>query len=112
MDSGMYVAISAQVALERRLDTIAQNVANLGTAGYRADEIKFDAEMSKAGEDSTAFVSSGETYISRRAGALTQTDNPLDVAVQGDGWFAINTPRGVAYTRDGRMRMLESGALQ
>ena len=46
----MYVALSAQVALERRLDTIAQNVANLGTVGYRADEVKFDAVLSKAGE--------------------------------------------------------------
>ena len=110
MDS-MYVVLSAQVALERRLDTIAQNVANLGTVGYRAEEVKFDAAMSKAGSDSTAFVSSGDSYISRRAGALTQTDNKLDVAVQGEGWFAINTPSGVAYTRDGRMRMLETGDL-
>jgi flagellar basal-body rod protein FlgF len=112
MDSSMYVALSAQVALERRLDTIAQNVANLGTVGYRADEVKFDAVLSKAGDESTAYVSSGDTFISRRAGALTKTDNDLDVAVQGDGWFGINTPSGTVYTRDGRMRMLENGDLQ
>lgn len=107
----MYVALSAQVALERKLDTIAQNVANLGTVGYRADEIKFDEELSKAAGDSTAFVSSGDTYISRRTGALTKTDNALDVAVQGNGWFAMQTPSGVVYTRDGRMRLMESGEL-
>ncbi len=112
MDSSLYVALSAQVALERRLDTIAQNVANLSTVGYRADEVKFDAMLSKAGSDSTAFVSSGDTFISRRAGGLTKTDNDLDVAVQGEGWLAINTPSGVVYTRDGRMRMLASGELQ
>lgn len=112
MGSGMYVALSAQVALERRLDTIAQNVANLGTVGYRADEVKFDSVLSGAGRDSTAFVSSGDTYISRRSGGLTKTGNELDVAVQGDGWLAINTPSGVVYTRDGRMRMMESGELQ
>jgi flagellar basal-body rod protein FlgF len=112
MDSSMYVALSAQVALERRLDTIAQNVANLGTVGYRADEVKFDSVLSKAGDQSTAFVSSGDTFISRRPGALTQTDNQLDVAVQGDGWFAINTPSGTVYTRDGRMQMLENGDLR
>jgi flagellar basal-body rod protein FlgF len=110
MDS-MYVALSAQVALERKLDTIAQNVANLGTVGYRADEIKFDEELSKAASDSTAFVSSGDAYISRRQGELTKTDNALDVAVQGNGWFAMQTPSGVVYTRDGRMRLLESGEL-
>ena len=111
MDSAMHVALSAQIALERRLDTIAQNVANLGTAGYRAEEMKFDAVLSKVGADSTAFVSDGDTYLSRRAGPLDKTDNPLDVAVQGDAWFAVNTPKGVAYTRDGRLRMLESGDL-
>ncbi len=116
MDSAMYVALSAQVALERRLDIVAQNVANAATAGYRAEEIKFDAMLSKVGlsnpgADPTAFVSEGDTYLSRRAGDLEKTGNQLDVAVRGDGWLAVNTPAGVAYTRDGRMRMLESGDL-
>lgn len=112
MDLAMYVAISAQVALERRLDTVAQNVANLGTVGYRADEIRFETELSNAARsNSTAFVSTGDTYISRRGGGLTQTDNDLDIAVQGEGWFGIQTPAGVVYTRDGRMRMLENGDL-
>jgi len=111
MDSAMYVSLSAQVALERRLDTIAQNVANLGTVGYRAEEVKFDALLDKAGSNSTAFVSSGDTFISRRSGPLVKTDNQLDIAVQGTSWFAIKTPSGPAYTRDGRMRMLETGEL-
>lgn len=110
MDS-MYVALSAQVALERKLDTIAQNVANLGTVGYRADEVKFEEELAKAASESTAFVSSGDVYISRSPGPLTKTDNALDVAVQGNGWLAIQTPSGVVYTRDGRMRLMESGEL-
>ena len=91
--------------------TIAQNVANLATAGYRAEEMKFDTVLSNVGGSPTAFVSDGETYLSRRSGTLDKTDNPLDVAVQGDAWFAISTPAGVAYTRDGRMRMLDSGDL-
>ena len=52
------------------------------------------------------------SYISRHAGASVKTGNPLDVAVQGDGWIAISTRIGVAYTRDGRMRMSETGALE
>ena len=111
MSSAIYVVLSAQVALEKKLDTIAQNVANLGTVGYRADEVKFDAAMEKVAGESTAFVSAGDTFISRQAGALTKTENALDVAVQGDGWFAIKAPSGVVYTRDGRMRLLESGDL-
>ncbi len=112
MDSAMYVALSSQVALQQRLDTIAQNVANIGTAGYRAEGVKFATALEEAAaRDSTAFVSSGETYVTRHAGSLTQTENPLDVAVQGDAWFAIATPAGVAYTRDGRLQMQQGGEL-
>ena len=83
MDS-MYVALSAQVALEQKLDTIAQNVANLGTVGYRADEIKFEEELAKAGSESSPFVSAGDVYISRQPGALTKTDNALCTLPKAD----------------------------
>ena len=50
MQNGLYVAVSAQVALERRLETIADNVANMNTVGYRATGVSFEAEIAKAGE--------------------------------------------------------------
>lgn len=112
MQSGLYVALSAQVALERRLNTVANNVANLSTAGYRAEEVKFETVLSEAGTGSVAFVSEGNSFISRRPGSIVKTDNPLDVAIQGDGWLSIRTPSGVAYTKDGRMKMDANGALQ
>ncbi|NIX78418.1 flagellar basal-body rod protein FlgF [Microvirga terricola] len=112
MQSGLYVALSAQVALERRLNTVANNVANLSTAGYRAEEVKFESVLSEAGAGTVAFVSQGDTFISRRPGSISRTDNPLDVAIQGDAWLSINTPSGAAYTKDGRMKMDASGALQ
>lgn len=113
MESSLYVALSAQVALERRMDTLAKNVANMNTAGYRAEGIKFESLLSRVGgEAPVAFSSSGNSYISRDAGPLTRTDNPLDVAVEGDAWLALETPAGVVYTRDGRMKMLETGELQ
>ena len=112
MQNGLYVALSAQVALERRLATIASNVANMNTVGYCADGVKFEEEVARAGGVATAYVTPGADYISRRPGALTKTDNPLDVAVQGDGWLSISAGAGVAYTRDGRMRISEAGDLQ
>ncbi len=112
MLSSLYVSLSAQVALQKRMDTIANNVANMNTAGFRADEVKFQALVEKAGNANIAFSSSGSDFVSRRAGSLTKTDNPLDVAVQGEGWLAIKTPAGTAYTRDGRMRLLETGTLE
>jgi len=111
MQSGLYVALSGQVALERRLQTIASNVANMNTVAYRADGVSFEAEMEKAGDSTVAFAGSGVGYISRRSGGVAKTGNPLDVAVQGDAWLAIKTPAGTVYTRDGRMTMQESGQL-
>lgn len=112
MQNGLYVAVSAQVALQKRLETIADNIANMNTVGYRATGVSFEAEMAKAGETKLNYVASGKDYLSRRIGGLVKTDNPLDFAVQGDGWFAIQTPSGVAYTRDGRTRIDDSGALR
>ncbi len=112
MQNGLYVALSAQVSLQSRLETIATNVANMNTAGYRADGVTFSAQLARAGSDRIAYVSPAAPHISQEAGPLTKTDNPLDVAVQGDGWLAISTTGGTAYTRDGRMRISQTGALE
>ncbi len=111
MQSGLYVAISAQVALQKRLDTIADNVANANTVGFRSTEVKFEDVVSSLGERSVAYVSPGSTYLSGKAGGLRQTGNPLDFAVRGDAWFAIDTPAGPVMTRDGRFTMLDTGDL-
>jgi len=111
MQSALYVSLSAQVAMEKRLATIANNVANMATGGFRADEVKFEELLTRAGKDNVSFSSSGQTYISRQAGPLTKTDNPLDVAIQGNGWFAYEGPSGPVYTRDGRFSMNENGNL-
>jgi flagellar basal-body rod protein FlgF len=112
MQNGLYVAISAQVALQRRLETIADNIANMNTVGYRATGVSFETEVARAGETTLNYASSGADYLSRRIGGLIKTDNPLDFAVQGDAWFGVQTPTGVAYTRDGRARIDESGMLR
>jgi flagellar basal-body rod protein FlgF len=112
MQSPFYVSLSAQVALDKRLATIANNIANAGTAGYRASGVSFESVMSKAATTPTAYASTGTDFVSRTPGEITKTDNPFDVAVAGDGWLAIRTPSGIAYTRDGRMKMAENGELQ
>lgn len=112
MQSSLYVAISGQVALQKRMETIANNIANANTAGFRAEETKFEQVLSNAATEPVAFSSPGDSYIRRDAGRVTVTDNPLDMAVQGDAWFAIQTPAGIVYTRDGRMQMTALGDLQ
>ena len=93
MQNSLYVSLSAQIALERRLETIAANIANANTPGYRVDGVTFATELAKAGDASVAFVDEGEGYISRRAGPMIATGNPLDAAIQGDGWFAVQSQR-------------------
>ncbi|WP_095084504.1 flagellar basal-body rod protein FlgF [Mesorhizobium sophorae] len=111
MRDSLYVALSSQIALERRLDTIADNVANASTIGFRATGVKFEDVVSGIGPKSVSFASSGKTYLSGAHGALTETGNPFDFAVQGDAWFAIDTPVGTVMTRDGRFSMNENGEL-
>lgn len=112
MESALYVALSAQVALSNRLETVSRNVSNMNTAGYRADEIKFSELISDAAKDPVSFASQGTEFISRQGGAIEKTDNPLDLAIDGDAWFALRTPQGVIYTRDGRMKIDQDGMLR
>lgn len=114
MQSGLYVSLSSQIALERRLTTIADNMANLNTVGFRSTEVKFDQVLSKTQNDlnaKIAFVSQGNDYLSTRTGEFQQTGNSLDFAIKGDAWFAIDTPVGQVLTRDGRFTMKETGEL-
>jgi flagellar basal-body rod protein FlgF len=112
MQAGLYVSLSGQMALDRRMATLANNIANVGTVGFRAEEMKFDTVLSTVSRAPTAFATAGESFISDRSGGFSKTGNPLDVAIQGKGWLAVQTPQGVAYTRDGRLQISDTGELQ
>lgn len=112
MQNGIYLSLSGQIALNRRLETISVNVANANTAGFRAEDIKFEALLSQNTNEPTAFAATGGSYLSRQSGEIVSTGNPLDVAIKGDAFLAIMTPAGPAYTRDGRFQMRPEGDLQ
>ena len=109
MQSGLYVALSSQVSLEKRMNTIADNLANMNTVGFRATQMKFDDVMTKVEGARVDYVSTGEEYLSNETGAMVQTKNPMDFAIKGDAWFSIDTNQGAALTKDGRFSMLQSG---
>lgn len=111
MQPGLYVALSSQMALDKRLTTIADNIANSTTVGFRATGVTFEDVVTGLGSNAVSFASAGDTYMPDRVGALRETGNTLDFAIQGDAWFAIETPRGPVMTRDGRFTMLETGEL-
>jgi flagellar basal-body rod protein FlgG len=119
MNSGMYSALSGNLAAMKRLDLIASNLANAATNGFKQDRLAFESVL--AGNQNPPAVPSAKTadpvLLQERmltdysAGALIQTGNPLDVALQGDGFFAVRTPDGIAYTRQGNFRLSSDGTL-
>ncbi|AWK88253.1 flagellar basal-body rod protein FlgF [Azospirillum thermophilum] len=114
MENPIYIGLSRQVALRRQLEVIANNVANMNTAGFRAERTLFEAAMERGGRkpsDQVAFTIDRATYTDMRSGSLAPTNNPYDVALDGDGWLQVRTPDGVRYTRDGRMRRDMDGQL-
>lgn len=111
MQNGLYVALSSQVALENRLSTLADNVANMSTVGFRSSEISFEDITNGIATSSFSFASAGDTHLSGISGPLRQTENPFDFAIQGNAWFSIETPAGQVMTRDGRFSMQENGEL-
>src|SRR5208282_1375683 len=94
MQSTLYVALSAQVALQDRLDTLAQNVANGNTAGYRGTEVKFDTVLSTLNNEPVSFVAANSQVTQLTPGPLVKTGNPLEVAIKGNGWLSVASPQG------------------
>lgn len=104
MDTSLYVNLSYQSSLTRRLELIANNLANLNTAAYKAERVMFDDVNLKAGKTAdVSFVIDRASYTDYTVGSVTQTGNDLDLAINGDGWLSVETENGIRYTRDGRL---------
>lgn len=111
MGSGIYIATSGAVAQDRALDVAANNIANASTSGYKAGRATFGQELARTRSNDAAFAGVAEIATDNTAGPVRATDNPLDVAIQGEGYFAVNTPGGVRYTRAGDFRLDAQGRL-
>lgn len=117
----MYTTLSGQIAVSKQLDVIANNIANANTTGYRAERPLFE----KALKDQKALLSSSlkkdivapesiltndfvgirGSYTDLTNGPIESTSNPLDVAINGKGFFVIQTPAGERYTRNGAFKL-------
>lgn len=118
MDSGYYAAFAGLVARTQALDTAASNLANAQTAGYRAEREYFRSVLldplggdSQLGGTVNNFGVLGGDHLDLAQGVLTPTGNALDLALEGQGFFAIQTPAGVRYTRDGSFHRARDGQL-
>jgi flagellar basal-body rod protein FlgF len=105
VSSGIYVATAGAVAQSTALDATANNIANASTAAYHGDRVTFREALATARSVDVALVGSGATKLDSQPGALNPTDNPLDLALEGDGYFGIDTAKGPRYTRAGNFRL-------
>ncbi len=119
MIRGWYTALSGALAALRRLDVVADNVANVNTPGFRASrtaQVDFAVELARIdgaglGRLGTATIPRGP-YLDASPGGLEPTGRPTDLAIEGDGLFVVRTPDGgLAYTRAGDFRLDVFGRL-
>ena len=127
MDSGFYAACAGFKAQSHALEVSAHNLANLNTAGFRGQQTTFQslvaADLPRAPNAFNRVVSNvlnaatnnfgvlEGTHLDMTAGNLQPTGNPLDVGIEGGGFFAIQTARGTRYTRSGSFQVSSSGQL-
>lgn len=112
MDNSVYIALSRQTALFRDIAVTANNVANAATTGYQAEQTLFsDYLVDDGNRRKMAFTQDIATYHDFRQGAMQVTGNSLDVAIQGSGFFTVETPAGERYTRAGSFQQDGQGFL-
>ncbi|MBL0318548.1 MAG: flagellar basal-body rod protein FlgF [Alphaproteobacteria bacterium] len=112
MDNTNYIALSRELSLARKQETIANNIANSNTLGYRGEKMLFDTYLIKQSKgEKIAFSHDVATVIDPSIGSFKTTDRDLDVAINGPGYFKVSTPQGVRYTRVGSFQIDQTGAL-
>jgi flagellar basal-body rod protein FlgF/flagellar basal-body rod protein FlgG len=119
MQNTLLVGLSKQMVLERQMDVVANNIANINTSGYKADRSLFEEYLtSNAHEDNfvssdrrVSFVQDRATFHDFSQGPTEETKNPLDVAIDGSAFLVVQTPAGERYTRDGNLQINNQGQL-
>lgn len=135
MSKALWPAVSGAVARDHQVEVIANNLANANTNGFKKDDVTFKEYLVKGekmqdlgediprspikdkdlypldGRDQSMVVVNG-TYSVHKTGGLKVTDNPLDIALDGPGFFEISTPQGIRYTRSGSFKISPEGRLE
>lgn len=118
MENTLLVSLSRQMALRHELDVVANNVANINTTGFKRDALQFNEYMMPAAKAREADLLRPVSYVIDRrtatnfsAGPLEPTGAEFDFALQGDGFFVVQTPQGERYTRAGSFQLNAQGEL-
>jgi flagellar basal-body rod protein FlgG len=120
MDAGLYIAATGMVAEQARQDQLSNDLANASTPGFKPDEapqhsfgavLLASSQGAPAAGSMTQGVQLGKAATNMNEGVLQETGEPLDFAIEGNGFFAVQTPQGVRYTRDGQFMTSGAGIL-
>src|SRR5690606_1441701 len=119
IENAQLIGLSRQMALQRQMDVLANNLANINSTGFKAESILFEEYIMPVAADRTfpsgsqqlSYVQDWATVHDLTAGAMTQTGNPLDLALSGEGFFAVEAPEGIRYTRNGAFEIDAAGRL-
>jgi flagellar basal-body rod protein FlgF len=118
MDNSLLVSLSQQLAAYRAMDVIANNIANASTPGFKRESARFEEYVSRmqptegqTGPQQTSFVKDAGIVRDNSQGPLDQTGAPFDLALAGKGYFAVQTPQGLRYTRDGHFSLDAGGQI-
>ena len=119
MENALLVGLSRQVVLERQMDVVANNLANINTNGFKAERSVFQEFLNTgAHEDNfqgrdrrVSFVQDRAAYHDFAGGPLEETKNPLDIAIDGNAFLVVQTPNGERFTRDGSLTINAQGQL-
>ncbi|WP_339644088.1 flagellar basal-body rod protein FlgF [uncultured Pelagibacterium sp.] len=119
IENAQLIGLSRQMALQRQMDVVANNLANINSTGFKAEAILFEEYVMPVASDRSfpsgsqqlSYVQDWATMHDLAAGSMTQTGNPLDVALAGEGFLAVEAPEGTRYTRNGAMEINSDGVL-
>ncbi len=112
IENAILVGLSRQVALRRQMDIVANNIANMNTVGFRAEQVMFREFLVDTKEgDKISYVQDFGIAMDLADGPLQSTSNPLDVAISGIGYMVVQTADGEKYTRNGHLRLDDQGRL-
>jgi flagellar basal-body rod protein FlgG len=129
MIEGLFIAASGGTKQLKKLDALSNNIANISTQGFKREMLVYEEikspfqRISQSGfntknlnpyassDPAVSYVQVTQSLTDFAQGSLVKTDNPLDVAIEGDGFFTVDTPNGIRYTRNGNFQLDELGQL-
>ncbi len=111
MADGIYIATAGAVAQSNALDVTAHNIANASTGAFQGSRVTFAQTLARVQSPDVALVGNSTGAVDPTAGPLQQTGNAFDIALDGEGYFAVSTPAGVRWSRAGALTRDTAGVL-